>query len=74
VVSTRSDLELHHFTTRTMLFSNRCPYGLQGVVTGLFLAPNSSEPQQGGPKPEQQLDELLTLTDWIRYSLAGNLK
>jgi hypothetical protein len=46
----------------------------QGLVTGLSLAPNSIQPQQGGSDPTAQLQELLALTDWVRYSLAGNLR
>lgn len=43
----------------------------QGFVTGLALTPNSNT-QQG--TPAQQLKELLTLTDWVRLTLAGNLR
>ena len=43
-------------------------------MTGLSLAPNSVEPQQGDGNPVRQLQELLELTDFVRYSLAGNLR
>ena len=46
----------------------------QGVVTGLALAPNGVDPPQGDADPAKQLEELLMLSDWVRYSLAGNLK
>ena len=43
-------------------------------MTGLALAPNSIEPQQSASDPGKQLEELMVLTDWVRYSLAGNLR
>jgi pullulanase-type alpha-1,6-glucosidase len=42
----------------------------QGFVTGLFLTPSGFN--QG--TPNQQLDQLLDYTDWIRLGLAGNLQ
>ncbi|KAL6752790.1 glycoside hydrolase superfamily [Haematococcus lacustris] len=47
------------------------PHDFQGFVTGLALAPSSCRGQGG---PEAQLQELLQLSDWLRYSLAGNLR
>ena len=44
------------------------------MVTGLALAPNGVDPPQGDADPAKQLEELLMLSDWVRYSLAGNLK
>ena len=43
-------------------------------MTGLALAPNGVDPPQGDGDPAKQLEELLMLSDWVRYSLAGNLK
>lgn len=44
---------------------------LQGLVTGLALAPNGGT---GQGDPQDQAQELRQLTDWVRYSLAGNLR
>lgn len=43
----------------------------QGVVTGLALAPNGT---QGQGDATAQFQQLLVLSDWVRYSLAGNLR
>ncbi|MBA4384711.1 MAG: DUF3372 domain-containing protein [Anaerolinea sp.] len=43
---------------------------LQGFSTGLYLNPNAAEVR----KPAIQLEKLLDYSDWIRLSLAGNLK
>ncbi|EFJ43973.1 hypothetical protein VOLCADRAFT_118899, partial [Volvox carteri f. nagariensis] len=49
------------------------PPQFQGLVTGLFLAPNpAAQSDQGGP--DDQRAELLVLTDWARSALAGNLR
>jgi hypothetical protein len=51
----------------------RISFPAQGLVTGLLLAPNpASRADQGGP--EDQRAELLVLSDWVRSSLAGNLR
>ncbi|MEM7586780.1 MAG: pullulanase-type alpha-1,6-glucosidase [Acidobacteriota bacterium] len=42
----------------------------QGFATGLFYDPNATD--QGAP--QDQADRLRLLADWIRVSLAGNLK
>ena len=42
-------------------------------MTGLALQPNSSKQAQT-EAPAAQLQALLQLTDWVRYSLAGNLR
>ncbi len=46
---------------------------MQGLVTGLGLAPNSYAPQAFGT-PERQMEVLGKLSDMVRYSLAGNLR
>jgi len=46
------------------------PPDLQGFVTGLSLAPNEST---GQGDVAAQAQELLVLSDWVRYALAGNL-
>lgn len=40
-------------------------------MTGLALAPNGN---RGQGDVAAQLNELVHLTDWVRYSLAGNLR
>lgn len=47
------------------------PPEMQGFVTGLGIAPNSS-PHQG--PVEEQMNTLLATSDWIRFTLAGNLR
>lgn len=42
----------------------------QGFATGLYLQPNQSD--QG--TPGQQLSTLLACSDWVRYTLAGNMR
>jgi hypothetical protein len=42
----------------------------QGLITGLYLQPNGSE--QGSPA--EQLQTLLTYSDWVRFNLAGNMR
>jgi pullulanase-type alpha-1,6-glucosidase len=42
----------------------------QGFATGLYFAPNAAEKRP----PEQQLSKLLDYTDWIRLTMAGNLR
>jgi hypothetical protein len=42
----------------------------QGLITGLYLQPNESE--QGDRS--EQLQTLLTYSDWVRYNLAGNMR
>ena len=48
------------------------PYHTQGLVTGLALTPNQISLSQGSN--ETMMKELLELTDWVRWSLAGNLR
>ncbi len=51
------------------------PSPLQGLVTGLALAPNPAASGPGGQgAPEAQRAELLVLSDWVRSALAGNLR
>ena len=45
-------------------------FRLQGFSTGLFIDPNKAEVRTS----EQQLSKLLDYTDWIRLSMAGNLR
>ena len=40
-------------------------------MTGLALAPNACT---GQGEPEAQLAQLLVLSDWARYALAGNIR
>jgi len=47
------------------------PHDFQGLVTGLALAPNLST-NQGDDK--EQAQGLRVLSDWTRFSLAGNLR
>jgi pullulanase-type alpha-1,6-glucosidase len=43
---------------------------LQGFATGLYIAPNASETRS----LDAQKSKLLDYTDWIRLTLAGNLR
>ncbi len=63
---TESLLEVGHLHGRCL----HCTC-MQGFVTGLSLAPNNST---GQGDVEAQAQELLVLADWIRFSLAGNLR
>jgi hypothetical protein len=47
------------------------PPDCQGFATGLAVDPNGAQ-HQGSAK--EQLATLLHRTDWVRFSLAGNLK
>ncbi|KAJ9508470.1 hypothetical protein QJQ45_012002 [Haematococcus lacustris] len=47
------------------------PFQPHDFQAGCTLAPSSCRGQGG---PEAQLQELLQLSDWLRYSLAGNLR
>ena len=49
----------------------------QGFVTGLATDPGSggaAAGSSGAPPPPEQLATLLQQMDWVRFSLAGNLR
>ncbi|KXZ50711.1 hypothetical protein GPECTOR_15g395 [Gonium pectorale] len=50
------------------------PPQFQGLVTGLFLAPNPAAAEAGQGGLPAQRAELLVLSDWVRSALAGNLR